>query len=227
MLKAIVFDFDGVLVDSEPLHYRAFLEVLAPAGITFDYAQYLAQLVGFDDRDAMRHMLERHGKPGDDGEVDRLCAAKQEVFDRQLATGVAALPGAVELVDAAAGELPLAVASGATRRDVLQILDALGRRDRFEAIVTADDVARSKPDPQSYADAVAQLSRRHGELAIEPGACLAIEDTTTGLASARDAGLRTLAVTNTERYEALDAAAERVIGSLADINLATLQAWYA
>ena len=227
MLKAIVFDFDGVLVDSEPLHYRAFLEVLTPEGITFDYPEYLAQLVGFDDRDAMRHMLERHGKAHGDGEVERLCLAKQRAFDNQLAGGVDALPGAVELVDAAAAEMPIAVASGATRADVFHMLDALGRRDRFAAIVTADDVQRSKPDPQSYADAAAELARLHSDLAIAPGDCLAIEDTTTGLASARTAGLRTLAVTNTETYEALDTVAERVIASLADINLATLQAWYA
>ncbi|MEX0886423.1 MAG: HAD family phosphatase [Phycisphaeraceae bacterium] len=226
MLKAIVFDFDGVIADSEPLHYRAFLDVLEPIGIGFDYAEYLARLVGFDDRDAMRHMLERHGQPADDGAVDAMCARKQAAFDAQLEAGVEALPGALDLVDAAAAAMPIAVASGATRKDVLQILDSLRRRDRFAAIVSADDVARSKPDPESYRAAVAALARLHTDLAIEPAHCLAIEDTPTGLASARDAGLRTLAVGSTYPVSELASSAERVVGSLVEVDVARLRDWF-
>ena len=223
MLQAIVFDFDGVIVDSEPLHYRAFLAVGRPLGVSFSYDEYLAEYVGFDDRDAFRHMLASAGQPVDEAAVAELCERKQPAFDelveREPDGRAFAIPGSLELIDEChAAGFPMAIASGATRADIELMLHKLGRRDRFDIIVTADDVARSKPDPASYALAAERLG-------VAPGSCLAIEDTAAGLASAAAAGLQTLALTTTTDADALTQAA-RVLPDLSGVTLDQLRGWY-
>ena len=220
MPEAIVFDFDGVIADSEPLHYRAFLETGRALGVSFDYPRYLAEYVGYDDRDAVRAMLAEAGRDESEETVARLVREKGERFEGLAEQGVEPLPGARELVRAAAERFPVAVASGAMRREIELILRSLGLRDAFEAIVAADDVARSKPAPETYARAVEALQR--GRAGLTPAACLAIEDTDTGIASAVGAGLRVLAVGGTCAPSEL-AGAERFVESLEGLDAAWLE----
>ena len=222
MLQAIVFDFDGILVDSEPLHFAAFREIARPLGVDFDYQQYLSELIGFDDRDAFAHILQRAETRAP---LAELCEQKQQAFERLVQRGIDPIAGAMALVDDAAKHMPIAVSSGAVRRDIVPILDQLGRRDAFATIVTADDVARSKPDPQSYALAVQRLAERHPELALQPAHCLAIEDTAAGIESAKAAGLRTLGVTTTHDADELRLA-DRVITSLEQVGVRALRDWF-
>ena len=230
MLKAIVFDFDGVIVDSEPLHFAAFLETFQPFGVSFDYAEYLERFVGYDDRDVARIVLAELAGRGDEADnADRLaelCRHKQEAFERIVAEGAKPIPGALELIAEAARTRPLAVASGATRRDIELILSQLGLEGRFAPIVTADDVSRSKPDPETYRLAVEGLAARHPAAGIEPATTLAIEDTSTGLAAARAAGLQTLGVATTESHNSLHLA-HRAVESLTEVDMATLEQWFA
>jgi HAD superfamily hydrolase (TIGR01509 family) len=225
MLKAIVFDFDGVVVDSEPVHYRAFMELGKGLGIAFDYEYYLRHYIGFDDRDAIRAMLIGAGKPPEDGHIAELCRQKQAVFERLVGQGAAAIPGAVELIDEAHGQIPIAVGSGATTLDIELMLESLGRRDRFEVIVSADHVKRSKPDPATYRMAVEQLADKHPGQDLTPGDCLAIEDTAAGIESARGAGLMTLGVATTGPASSLSRA-QRVEPGLQGVTLATLRGWF-
>lgn len=231
MLKAIVFDFDGVIVDSEPLHYRAFLRVAEGFGIHFNYEQYVQRYVGYDDRDAFRVMLSGKDTPddaigvADEREVARCCTEKAAAFEAVVNEGVEPIPGALALVDAAGASMPLAISSGATRQDIDLILDRLSLNGRFEVIVSADDVARSKPDPASYAMAVRLLSQRHPEFDIEPSACLSIEDTAAGVASARAAGLMTLGLATTISRDAL-ASAHRVVETLEGVDVDRLEQWF-
>lgn len=227
MLKAIVFDFDGVIVDSEPAHYRALLEVAEQAiGLTFGYEEYLRTYIGFDDRDAFRHMMLAAGKPVDERRVLELCRVKQQAFERIARDGVPMIPGARALIESAAAEMPIAIASGATSADIELIVGGLGLRNLFEVVVTANDVAASKPHPQTYSIAAEQLAMRHPGLDLRPSDCLAIEDTAAGLASATGAGLRTLGITTTSPAAALHRAA-RVTPNLAGVTLAQLRQWYA
>ena len=224
MLQAIVFDFDGVIVDSEPLHYQAFVLVGKSIGFEFTYEQYLATYIGFDDRDAFRVMLGAAGQSADADRIAQLCQQKQTAFNAVARMGqqrnTLALPGALALVDEChRTDLPRAIASGATREDIDLMLGFLDRRDRFEVIVSADDVQHSKPDPASYARAVQRLG-------VEPGHALAIEDTVAGLTSARDAGLQTLAVCTTADAPTLEPCADRVVDGLAGIDLEQLRQWF-
>lgn len=217
MLKAIVFDFDGVIVDSEPLHYAALARMFEPLGLSLTYEQYLADYVGFDDRDAIRHAHQVIGRPLDDATLTQMIEEKADQFERILADGVTAVAGAVELIEHVAEHVPVAISSGALLGDIELILPALGRGDlksKFAAIVTADDVAHSKPDPTSYLLAAERL-------AITPMHCLAIEDTPAGLISARDAGMKTLGLATTYAADRLDA--DRVVESLEGLTIDTLR----
>jgi len=221
MIQGIVFDFDGVIVDTEPLHYRAFLAVLEPLGVRFDYETYVRRYIGFDDRDGVRAMAEEYGLELDDRELVGLIDAKTEAFERIVGEGVRAFAGVVELVEESAARMPIAICSGAVRSDIEAILPAIGGgglADRFGAIVTADDVTQSKPDPQSYRLATERLG-------LPPAACLAIEDTPPGLASARGAGLRTLGVANSYPLTTLNDA-DRAVESLEGVTVDRLQAWF-
>ena len=233
MPKAIIFDFDGVIVDSEPLHYQAFVLVGKSFNFEFTWEQYLTQYIGFDDRDAFRYMLAQAIEAGHTPDVTDvqqtladLIEKKQRAFEAIAETGTAAILGAVELIEEAhdAG-LPIAIASGATHEDIEQMTRLLGIRDKFEVIVAADDVEHSKPDPTTYAMAFEKLSALHPDAGLTPDTTLAIEDTGAGLESAMGAGLQTLALTTTSPPEVLQKAG-RVIEDLAGVNLGTLNRWY-
>lgn len=225
MLKAIVFDFDGVVVDSEPAHYRAFLQAARPLGIDFTYDTYLQEYVGFDDRDAFAHMLRSFGKPVDAQTVAALIDAKADAFVQIVNAGIDTIPGVLDLIAQLKAEgFPFAIASGATSRDIQTVLAGL-KLDGFDPIVTADLVARSKPDPTSYTLAVQGLAARLPALDLQPGQCLSIEDTAAGIASATGAGLMTLGLTTTGPAEALHQA-RRVIASLQGVTLQQLHQWY-
>jgi len=230
MLKAIVFDFDGVIADSEPTHFAAINDALGTIDVQCSFENYNRHLIGFDDRECFHFAVTQWADPrhhaDKDATVLRLRQLKQQRFVQRLAEdGMAAVPGALELITALAGTLPIAIASGATREDIEQVIARFGCRDAFDAIITADDVARSKPDPTTYRVAVERLAAIHPDLAIAPGDCVAIEDTPAGLRSARDAGLNTLALTTTHPIEQLHDA-QHIVRDLSHVSLAQLRAWY-
>ncbi len=221
MLQGMVFDFDGVIADTEPLHYRAFLEVLEPLGIRFDYETYGARYIGFDDREGFEAILHDHGRRVTTEELRRLIRYKLAAFERIVAEGVVPYPGVVGLLSSAASELAVGICSGARAADVTAVLAALdgGKlRGSLRTVVTADDVRRSKPDPESYRLAAERM-------ALPPSACLAVEDTPPGIESARAAGLHTLALTHTHSPEALHAA-DRVVDRADELRLEDLRTWF-
>ena len=209
MIKAVIFDFDGIIVDSERLHWAAFNKVLEPLGRTISWADYIKTFIGFDDRDTFRHAL-----PGlSEQELHRLIAQKAAAFQNLLESdGAAALPGAVELIQKLSGKIPIAICSGALRADILPVLSGLGIENAFDTIVTADDTHISKPDPAPYKLAAKKLGVTSG---------LAIEDTPAGIASAKGAGLNVLAVTNSYPPEFLTQA-DATVDSLEGLTLAKL-----
>jgi len=219
--EAVLFDFDGILVDSEPMHYRAFIEILDPLGMGFPWEVYVETYMGFDDRDAFREAFRAKGIALDEANLGKLVAAKSRAFHDGLRNGVTAYPGAVLLIETLHAEgFPLALCSGALRSDIEPILAQLGVARRFDAIVSADDVRQSKPDPESYALAFARLSERHPALLTAPEMSVAVEDTPAGIRSAKGAGLRVIAVTNSYGAGEL-AEADWVVESLENVRFGT------
>jgi beta-phosphoglucomutase len=221
MLDAVIFDFDGIIVDTEPLHYKAFQELLVPLGLGYSWQEYLDRYLGFDDRDAFREAFRAACQPLPDRELKRLMDGKAEAFLKIVSVGVAPYPGVVELIRSISGVLPLALCSGALRSDIDPILIQLGLTGAFDTLVTADEVAASKPHPESYRLAVQRLQALFPDR-IDPSASIAIEDTPAGIASASGAGLNVLAVTNSYPAERL-AGALRIVESLAGIDLEGLR----
>jgi len=221
-LKALIFDCDGVLVDTEPLHYRAFQEVLGPLGLGHSYEHYLQRYIGFDDRDAFLEAFKEGGRTIDDMILAQLIRAKERILQQMIVRGISSFPGVVALVrDLAAHRVPLAVASGALRHEVEAFLKGLGLAEHFPVIVAANDVTRSKPDPETYLKALSRLQETIGGKALEPRSCIAIEDTPAGIRAAKDAGLYGIGVTNSFASDELDTA-DHIVVSLEDLNTSRL-----
>lgn len=212
---AVFFDFDGVLVDSEPLHFQSMVDVLAPLGLAFDRAEYDAVYIGFDDREVFETAFRAGGRALSRVERDRLLEEKGRAFLRHVQEHPPApLPGVMSLIrDLRRQGIPLALCSGALPSDIDPILARIGLDDAFMLRVTAADVARSKPDPESYRLAHRRLADALAPASLPLERCLAIEDTPAGIASARAAGLRVLAVASTCTSHAL-ADADGVVPAL-------------
>lgn len=223
MLKAVVFDFDGVIVDSEPFHYRAFQEVLRPFGISFSWDEYVSIYMGFDDRDAFTEAFKPESRQLSSHELQQLIEKKAAVFPDIIAGTAVPYPGVVELIQELAAIMPLALCSGALRSDLEPILKQLSLYDRFSVIVSAEDVPASKPDPASYQLAVKRLSERFPHLSIDSSECIAIEDTPAGITSAHGAGLKVVAVSNSYEPARL-CDAETVVSSLSLLTLEQMRA---
>ena len=217
MLKAIVFDFDGIIVDSEPLHYRAFQKALEPVGAGFSWPEYVEKYMGFDDRDAFREAFRAAGLLLSEARLAELIARKAVLFHDVAAEGVSAYPGVIQLINSLAGVVPVALCSGALRSDIEPVLQMLSLSAAFDCMVTAEEVPASKPDPASYLLAIEKLQQRFPEAMITAAGSVAIEDTPAGITSAKRAGLKVLAVTNSYPATELQSA-DMIVTSLADIT---------
>jgi beta-phosphoglucomutase len=216
-LRAIIFDFDGVLANSEPLHLRAYQDTLTAEGLTLTEAEYYSRYLGFDDVGTFTAMGADAGRQWSAAEIRRLIVAKARRL-ALLEENVSILfPGAADAVRRAASEVPLAIASGALRAEILRILEREQLAAYFTAIVAAEDTPLSKPSPEPYLHA---LSRLRSGLSVEIAArdCVALEDSPWGLQSARAAGLKTVAVAQTYQESDLHAA-DLVIKTIATLNV--------
>jgi beta-phosphoglucomutase len=213
VLSAVIFDFDGVIADTEGLHLRAFQEVFGARGWTLRESVYFDRYLGYDDEGLVAAFAtdEALGLPA--SELESLVAAKGRVFARYLETGDVLFPDARACIDRLAAHYPLGIASGALKGEILHILAAGDILERFPVIVSAEDVRACKPDPEPYLTAARQLG-------VAPAACLAIEDSPPGLAAARAAGMRTIGITTTTTRDQLRA--DRVVDRLAEVTFELL-----
>jgi beta-phosphoglucomutase len=219
-LQAIVFDFDGVIANSEPLHLMAFQQALAPEGIELSPAEYYASYLGYDDVGLFEALAKDRSTPMGGERVKALVTRKGERMQSLLRSGTVLFPGAIELIRQAAAVVPIAIASGAMRHEIDEVIDAAGVSDLFATIVAAGDTPQSKPSPAPYQLALERLRQTSG-LAIDPRRAVAIEDSKWGLESAQGAGLRLVGVTNSYPAHELTGA-ELVVDSLTALTLPAL-----
>ena len=219
-LRGIVFDFDGVIADTEPSHLAAFQDVLAGTGLALGARDYYDRYMGYDDVGTLQALGRDQGRPLDDREIRQLVAAKARRFEARVRGGKVLFPGAAACIERLAAVAPLAIASGALRAEIETILTAANLRDRFAAIVGADDVPRSKPAPDTYQRAVELLGA--AGTGADRSTCVAIEDTVWGIEAAHAAGLPCVALTHSYPAAAL-AAADAVLDSLDELQPAVLQ----
>jgi HAD superfamily hydrolase (TIGR01509 family) len=222
-MRAVLFDFDGVLVDSEPLHFQALRDALLPEAIVIDEEVYAREYLAQDDRGAIRTALAKNGRACDLARMGAIQERKARCFET-LMPRVSFFPGARELVRALEREVPLAIASGALTSEIEALLAAGGLRDAFSAVVGADQVRQGKPHPEPYLTAMTRLLGR--ATGLRPEQCLVVEDSMPGIAAALSAGMKVVAVTNSYPAAKLSAA-HRVVDSLAELTPASLRELFA
>ena len=214
-LRAVIFDCDGVLADTEPLHLRAYNTILEPLGVAIGPAEYAADFLGLDDREAFARVLALRGVAHVSSDVERLVEAKARTFTEVLRAECRIYPGVRPFVRSFDG-LARAVASGARREEIAIVLEHAGLANAFPVVVGMEDVAVGKPDPAPFLRALGELNRAHRH--IEPDQCLVVEDSRLGIVAARRAGMRCLAVTTSYPAAALTDA-DLVAESLENVRL--------
>ena len=223
MLHAIVFDFDGVIANSEPMHLRAYRDVLARYDIVLSDADYYSRYLGYDDAGALAAIAVDRGAVWSPSQIAEMVRIKARRLEELEGEGSSLFPGAEAAIRAAASAMPIAIASGALDVEIRRVLDRSNLTSLFTAVVSAEDTPASKPAPDPYVRAVAMLSAVHGPM--RPDECVAVEDSRWGLESARAAGLRTLAVAHTYHADALQPA-DLVIPSMLAFDLDTLRRYF-
>lgn len=198
MIRAIIFDCDGVLIDSEPLHFELFRDVLAEEGVVLTKEDYFKHYLAMDDRGCFTAALRASGIEPPKNKVEKMIATKAQRYQQRMSQAPPTFPGVPETVRVLADDYPLAIASGALRHEIVQAINALGIAHCFAVIVAAEDVERGKPAPDAYLAAMEGLNRMlQRERPLKPGECLVVEDSINGVESARNAGMLCLAITNT------------------------------
>lgn len=200
---AVLFDFDGVIVNSEPLHFWAFHEVLRDEHIELTEEEYYRELIGFDDKGAFKHVFEKRGRPLDAKTFLKMMTLKSEKMMELIhARKYHALPGVEEFIRGLWWHYPLAICSGALREEIEAMLEGIALRDCFKVIVAAEDVAVGKPDPSGYLQCVEQLAQK-AKRKLAPADCLIVEDAPTVIRSVRGVGFPVLGVATSYSPEKL------------------------
>ena len=215
-----MFDFDGVIANSEPLHYLAFHDVLGQSGITFPEEEYYDRYLGYDDVGVFKMVAADRGLSWTIDRIAGLVQFKAAVIERLEQNTSILFPGADAAIRRAAALVPLGIASGALGAEIRRVLDREGLRSYFKVIVAAEDTPVSKPAADPYRRAVALLSEAVGAPLL-PAECVAVEDSSWGLQSAKAAGLRTVAVAQTYDRAALEA--DLVISAIGELDVGMME----
>ena len=205
--RGVIFDFDGVLVNSEPLHVRAFQDILAEYGRTLTDEEYYAHYIVYSDREVLERLLPA-------GQVlEAALVAKVRRYQELMEGGVPVFPDSLALLARTHG-WRVGLATGSIRREVERVLQTLRIRDRFAAIVAREDCEKGKPDPEPFL-------RAAWGLGLHPRQCVAIEDTPGGIQAAKAAGMICVGVTHSCPRESL-AEADVVVDDLSTVRLAAV-----
>ena len=218
MLRAVIFDFNGIIVDDEPIHFELFQRVLGEEGILLTEEAYYERYLGFDDRGAFEASFLDSKRPLNDAKLRELIERKAIYYQEAIRNHVAIFPGVKALVSSLAETLPLAVASGALRQEIETILQTAGLLRHFKGIVSAEDVKHGKPEPEIFLKALAALNAQHQGEPFQAPDCVVIEDSREGIRGARRAGMKCLAVTNSHPAELLTDA-DAVVKTLETVTL--------
>ena len=228
-IGAVIFDFNGVLVDDEAIHFALFREVLAQEGVVITERDYHERYLGYDDRGCFEAALADAGQNADRERLDQLIARKARRYVEVAGQGLRFFPEAAETLGAVAARWPVAICSGALRPEIEYALRRLGRLDQIAAIISAEDTDKGKPDPKvtdspwppsghtcTTANDKPTTSRQKTQLDLEAVNCLVVEDSLAGIVSAKGAGMRAVGVPNTYTADQLrDAGADEVVDGLA------------
>jgi len=218
MLRAVIFDFNGIIVNDEPIHFELFQRVLGEEGLHLAEEDYYARYLGMDDRGCFSAAFRDQGQELTEARLAELIERKANYYQQAIRDRIALFPGVRRLLSELADKFPLGIASGALRHEIELILSTAGLRQFFSAIVSAEDVVEGKPAPEIFLKTLRELnSRASAAPPIAPAECLVIEDSKEGIRGAAKAGMKCLAVANSHPAEKLKEA-DAVVQSLDEVN---------
>ena len=199
MIRAIIFDFNGVIADDEAPHVRCFQQALSEQGLSITKEDYYGTYLGMDERTCTRMLLAARDGTADERQLSRITRRKAELFRTYTALHKPELfPGVIDFVKNSKGRFRLAIASGGRREQIDAALAGTPIEQDFELIVTAEDCPIGKPDPAIYLMTLNRLNVTTPDASqIVPSECLVIEDSLAGIRSAKAAGMCVLAVATT------------------------------
>ncbi len=201
MFKTIIFDFNGLIIDDEPLHCECFQRVLMDEEIKLTETDYWNIYLGFDDKGLFEAIFLRDGKSITPKKLKDLITKKNTLYLQLIKTKIKLFPGAVDFIRNVEQKFPLAIVSGALRSEIEAVLNNADLTTAFEFIVSADDTKKGKPDPEGFVIALSKLKKKHPE--IRPENCLVLEDSLAGIIAAKRAGMKCVALTHSYQKEEL------------------------
>lgn len=215
MIKAVIFDFDGVIVDSEPLHLRAFQRTVETLGLELSPTDYYLRYLACDDKSFFRRFLEDNGQQCTEREIARLVKEKGVCFEEMIGESIRIFPGVVEFLEAIRGRFHVAIGSGALTEEINLILKRKGLSEFFGFVIGADDTENPKPSPEVYLKCLERL-RRDYDSTIKAAQCVVFEDSPHGVLAAKRAGMMCVGITNSCSGDEL-ALADRVMEGFSGI----------
>ena len=222
MLKAVIFDFDGVITDSEVLHLRSFNRVLGRYNIEISSKDYYQTYLGLSDVDCYRALIKNGVLRINERQIPELVKQKNHIFEELARTEGRTIEGVHGFLKMLSqNKIPMAICSGALSAEIEMLLEEANMRHFFSVIVSAEQVKKGKPDPEGFLLTLQRLNKGRTE-PIEASQCIVIEDSHWGLAAAATAGMHTIAVTNTYEAEYLSRA-EKIVSRLDELKIADLQ----
>ena len=228
-LKAVLFDFNGVIINDESIHERLIEQLLIEENLRINRGEFRQVCLGRSDRACIAELLNRRGRTVTESYLDRLIARKAQAYIKEveLLEKLPIYPGLEEFIlSLQVAQLKIALVTGSLRLEVELVLNQAGLAKYFEVIVAGDDVTASKPQPDGYLLAVERLNQLYPDLKLEPGECLAIEDTFAGIQAAQKAGISVVGVANTYPFHFLQRAANWTVDYLSDLEFERVQQVY-
>ena len=228
-LKAVLFDFNGVIIKDEAIHQQLIEEILIEENLRPSPQEYREICLGRSDRVCITELLKRRGRFVSESYLNQLVIRKAGAYQRQLETlpKLPIYPGLEDLIfKIRVAQLPMGVVSGALRSEVELVLNRAGVAQHFSVIVAGDDIKVSKPEPDGYLLAVERLNQQYPNLKAQASECLAIEDTPAGIQAAKRAGMQVVGVANTYPFHMLQRQASWTIDYLHELELDRVQQVY-
>ena len=229
MLRTVIFDFDGVITDSEILHFRAFNQVLGQYGIELTKQEYYKTYLGFNDADCYGMLIQQGLLKAEQEQIGNLIEEKKHIYKELAKTEGKMIEGVRDFLTLLEeNSIPMAICSGSLLTEVEMVLEDTGLRHLFEEIVSGEQVKKGKPDPEGFLltltrlNSNASLAQAGNQNDILPGECIVIEDSHWGLEAAKAAGMHTIAVTNSYGAEQLGMA-EKIVNQLNELSIDDLQ----
>lgn len=229
MIKAVIFDFNGIIINDEPIHQQLMEEILLEENLVLKPGEYQKICLGRSDRACLRDLLASRGRVVDEEYLTKLQQKKAQSYAKQIEIleKLPLYPGLHDLIfKIRATNLKLAIVSGAIRKEIELVLERAELVEYFKIIVAADDINTSKPKPDGYLLAVERVSQEYPELNLQANECLAIEDTLSGIQAAKAAGMKVVGVANTYPFHMLQRQANWTVDYLTELELERIQKVY-